>query len=75
MPAKKPKGLTCPKCAAAMEEGLILDHGAYNIGFRPQWVRGGVEFSLKTGLKTSSGARGVATWRCTKCGFLESYAG
>jgi hypothetical protein len=78
MPAKASKGpkeLKCAKCAAAMEPGMIMDRGAYNISLKQRWTKGGLEFSWKSGLKTSSGPlRSVATWRCTSCGFLESYA-
>ena len=78
MPAKVskgPKDPKCPKCAGAMEPGMVVDRGFYNIAMQPQWQKGGVEFSLKTGLKTSSGpTHRVDSWRCKACGFLESYA-
>jgi hypothetical protein len=80
MPAKDAKrrrpatSRTCPKCAGSMEEGAVLDRGYGNLSLKQQWSKGGVEFSLKTGLKTTYGIRAVATWRCAGCGFLESYA-
>ena len=79
MPAKSPKGpkdAKCPKCGDVLEEGLVLDRGPYYVALKQHWTKGGVvEFSLKTGLKTTSGPlRTIATWRCKGCGFLESYA-
>jgi predicted nucleic-acid-binding Zn-ribbon protein len=74
MPSKK-KDLKCPKCAEAMEEGIVLDRGEWNVSLTPLWVKGRTEFSWKTGLKVVTGHKAVATWRCTGCGYLESYAG
>jgi hypothetical protein len=73
--AKVPKVLECVKCAGAMEEGVVVDRGPYGLPLHPLWFKGGMEFSFRTGLKTTSGRmRKVATWRCTACGFLEAYA-
>jgi len=64
----------CPKCQGTMEEGFILDR--MQGGARPAiWYRGAPEKSFWLGVVT----RGktyyqVATYRCTECAFLESFA-
>ena len=77
MPNKGAKSSTvkkCTKCFESMEEGIVVDRGPYNFPLQPHWMKGSVEFSWKTGVKTMSGrVRDVATWRCTTCGYLESY--
>jgi predicted Zn-ribbon and HTH transcriptional regulator len=65
---------TCPKCAGTMERGFVVDqgHGIVAVG---DWVAGEPVRSLWTGLKLRGKTRlRVATWRCRRCGFLESYA-
>lgn len=64
----------CPKCAGAMERGFLLDQG-YGTFAAAEWVEGTPEKSLWTGLKLRGKTKlKVATWRCRRCGFLESYA-
>jgi hypothetical protein len=62
--------LTCPKCAGTMEPGAIPD-----MGFRPiTWQRNSGKGFLG-GLKHWGVKRvEIATYRCIKCGYLESYA-
>ena len=65
----------CPKCGGTMTEGFTLDHthgGARDVS---AWVGGKPERSFWVGVKL----RGqepieIATWRCGRCSFLESYA-
>ena len=64
----------CPKCGGRMSPGIILDitYGSSGVA---SWLAGPVEKSRWTGV----GLRGKApieleTWRCGRCGFLESYA-
>ncbi|HEU0133352.1 MAG TPA: PF20097 family protein [Allosphingosinicella sp.] len=64
----------CPKCAGAMEPGFTLDqgHGSYAVA---EWVEGEPERSIWTGIKLGKKTRfKVQTWRCRRCGYLESYA-
>jgi len=68
------KSIKCPKCKAAMEEGFILDreHGGVAVS---QWVEGEPERSFWTGIKTRGREKfQVTTYRCSGCGYLESYA-
>lgn len=70
----RPPRVECPKCARAMERGFLLDqtHGANT---QSAWIEGMPERSVWTGLKLKGRRRlAVTTYRCTGCGFLESYA-
>ena len=69
---------TCPKCSSAMEEGFVLDRGeSYYV---PQWQPGQPENTRILGMSTGIPKvnkdqwRPIATYRCTHCGYLESYA-
>ena len=64
----------CPKCRNMMEEGFIADN-TYGGVATTMWVEGDPEESFWTGIKTK-GKRQVEvhTFRCSNCGFLESYA-
>jgi hypothetical protein len=57
-----------------MEEGFIKDetHGAVHAS---KWVEGSPEKSFWTGTKTRGKKQvQVRTFRCTRCGYLESFA-
>ena len=57
-----------------MAAGFLVDHGhsAYTVG---KWVAGTPEKSIWTGLKLRGREQiAVVTYRCGRCGFLESYA-
>lgn len=65
---------SCAKCAGTMERGFLLDR-TYGGQVATDWVEGAPEKSFWTGLKLGRKTRlQVATWRCRRCGFLESYA-
>jgi predicted nucleic-acid-binding Zn-ribbon protein len=67
------KSAGCPKCNGTMEVGFILEGGEGR--FVSEWVEGAPEFSFWTGLKTSNRRKlEVTTYRCARCGYLESYA-
>jgi hypothetical protein len=64
----------CPKCAGLMEEGFILDVAQRGYG-QATWVRGPPEPSFWAGLKLKGKTpRPVVALRCSRCGYLESYA-
>jgi hypothetical protein len=64
----------CPKCRAAMEPGFVLDQ-TYGALAQSAWIEGRPQPSFWTGLKVKDAAKHpVTTYRCTKCGYLESYA-
>lgn len=64
----------CPKCQGSMASGFILDNT--DSGYKSSsWIEGAPEKSRWLGLKLRGKRRiEVETWRCTRCGFLESYA-
>jgi hypothetical protein len=73
--------LRCAKCKARMEQGFIPDRGQAYIDRRnpymylATWVAGTPERSFWLGITTRGRAEiPVRTFRCTACGYLESYA-
>ena len=64
----------CSKCQSSMEPGFTVDH-TYG-GFAPsEWASGEPRYSIWTGMKMDGRTRhNVVTYRCTRCGYLESYA-
>ena len=66
---------TCPRCAGDMAAGFLVDSGDYGSARPTRWHPGAPERSMWTGLKLRKGEQlDVTTWRCKKCGLLESYA-
>jgi hypothetical protein len=66
---------TCPKCASPMETGFILDKVDDNRLKTPEWLEGNPERAFWTGLNTKGRKRlDIITYRCERCGLLESYA-
>lgn len=58
-----------------MELGLIIDHADAGIYAEQEWTPGEARKSFWTGLNLSGKARHpVRTYRCSHCGYLESYA-
>ena len=67
--------INCPKCQGLMEEGFIIDRGDYNVGMVNTWVEGEPVKSFWSGIKVKNKQQFlVKTFRCSNCGFLESYA-
>jgi hypothetical protein len=67
--------LRCPKCGGAMEKGIMTDHFNYTSKVQSEWVSGAPELSFWTGVKITGKKRlKVVAYRCTGCGYLESYA-
>ena len=70
------RSISCPKCQGTMELGYIIDQGYAKVAVA-QWVSGEPEISMWMGggLKLRGKDRlDVTTYRCRRCGFLESYA-
>ena len=66
--------LTCLKCGGEMMRGFIVDHSFHQIAVS-HWVEGLAQKSLMWGTKVpAEKSMPTATFRCTKCGYLESYA-
>jgi hypothetical protein len=70
------KVLKCLRCSSTMEPGFILDRSSINdmpVKNVSEWVEGTPQEGFWTGLKTEVKLK-VATYRCSGCGYLESYA-
>lgn len=64
----------CPKCPGKMEEGFVLDQ-TYGANTQSAWIEGEPVRSFWTGVKLKGKDRiPVTTLRCSRCGYLESYA-
>ena len=66
--------LDCPRCGGSLEPGYVVDegHGTRTVA---KWIAGEPERSIWTGLKTRRKDKlEITTFRCRRCGFLESYA-
>ena len=65
----------CPKCKSRMEPGLLIDHTHHGLRTRQTWIAGEMKEGWLGREKMPSGrVENVTTWRCTSCGYLESYA-
>lgn len=66
----------CLRCNGRLEAGFVVDQGHYGSSAIETWYAGKVERSFWSGIRTKGrDSYEVTTWRCTKCGMLESYAG
>ena len=69
------RGLECPRCNGAMERGVVADKAHYSVPETQKWVEGAPEKSFWQGLKMKDrDVIPVSTYRCERCGYLESYA-
>ena len=65
----------CPNCRRAMEPGFLIDKADHSMPTQQQWADGEPERSFWTGLKLKGHVKiAVATYRCPKCGLLQSFA-
>jgi hypothetical protein len=57
-----------------MDDGFTLDH-THGEHKQAAWVEGPPQRSFWTGVKAPRAMQHpITTYRCTKCGYLESYA-
>jgi len=67
--------LNCPKCNGSMVEGFALDRTEGQGKWISTWIAGAPERSFWVGIKTSDRENiPIRTFRCSGCGYLESYA-
>ena len=65
---------TCPKCSGAMVDGYVVDH-THGGSAVAAWREGKARKSFWVGLKLGGTTPlDITTWRCRRCGYLESYA-
>ena len=67
--------LECSKCAGEMREGFLVETGLLS-NPRPRWAEGRPTVHVFSGKVQTSDKdlRSVQTFRCIRCGYLESYA-
>ena len=67
---------TCPKCQEKMIQGFVVDFADMGQNANVStWVEGPPQSSLLFGTKTPTAKRiPIGTYRCSACGYLESYA-
>lgn len=64
----------CPKCDGRMAEGFMIDQG-YGTVHVKAWQSGRPRKSFWFGVKqVKADQKEVATFRCDRCGYLESFA-
>ena len=64
----------CGKCGGAMKEGFLLDASRNTFGVT-HWAEGAPEYWILKILRLKGRRRlPVRSYRCAKCGYLESYA-
>ena len=70
------EAIRCPKCDGVMVQGFISDYKSDKILRVSEWVEGAPgKSSWFTGVPApSEKCIPVGTFRCSACGFLESYA-
>ena len=69
------EAIQCPKCNSVMVQGFIFDRADGGNRRVINWVEGAPEKSFWTVTKVSQEKSvPVGTFRCSVCGFLESYA-
>ena len=68
--------LVCPKCHGTMVQGFVADFADMGQNANVStWVEGPPHASLLFGTKTPKAKRiPIGTYRCSACGYLESYA-
>jgi hypothetical protein len=67
--------LACLRCNGPMEQGYVPDRGDSYLAGIQAWVAGEPEKSAWTGIKLKGRQLiPVTTFRCTRCGYLESHA-
>ncbi len=69
------EAIQCPKCNNVMLQGFIFDRADGGQRSVINWVKGAPEKAFWTGTKVpGEKCVPVGTYRCSVCGFLESYA-
>ncbi len=66
--------LNCSKCNSYMQQGVVVDLSYAGI-LRSMWVEDQAENSVVAGIPDHHKRKVKAiTYRCSNCGFLDSYA-
>jgi hypothetical protein len=66
---------TCSRCQGAMSAGFVLDKIDDARARQSDWQEGNSKRNFWTGVKLHADLqRPITTFRCERCGYLESYA-
>lgn len=67
--------MDCPKCKGSMDEGYFLDRQQGARKVPSEWVEGEPDRMFLIGVSINGkDHREIQVFRCSSCGFLESYA-
>jgi hypothetical protein len=67
--------LKCVRCQGRMEIGVVVDRAHSGMPTRETWVQGIPKWSRWMGLTIKGLPKfPVVSYRCEKCGYLDSYA-
>lgn len=64
----------CAKCGGGLSAGFIVDQGDYSLAGVSKWQDGAPHQTWYGGVKQDGEQLEVSTYRCDRCGYLESYA-
>jgi len=66
--------LNCSECHSYMQQGVVVDLSYAGI-LRSLWVEDQAEYSVVAGIPDHHNRKvKTITYRCSNCGFLDSYA-
>lgn len=63
----------CSKCQGTMAEGFIATEKS-SMPTVSSWIEGAPRKGWWGNVKTPGTPIPIATWRCSRCGYLENYA-
>jgi hypothetical protein len=66
--------IECCKCQTPMQPGYLMEKGHGNKHSITTWARGQPQKSFWMGLKSPQEKLETRTYRCPRCGYLETYA-
>lgn len=66
----------CMRCRGVLEPGFIVDRGDMDVLHEAAWASGTPRRRLLQTTAVEKGQRllAIRTWRCTRCGLLETYS-
>jgi hypothetical protein len=68
-----PSDFRCSKCSGEMQEGLVVDLNYAGV-FQSMWIDEQVGANSGPGAMDSKRKVKTITYRCSSCGYLDSYA-
>ena len=68
-----PSDFKCSKCSGEMQEGLVVDLNYAGV-LQSMWVDDQIGTSVAPGTAVGKRKIKTITYRCSNCGYLDSYA-